>query len=106
MICVCSFAISTRNHAFHSLAHLSYSSSLCQLTLAQAVLLEGENATSVLINAMRAGSSVANFAKYGGVTASAVSAAAAAALKSVPAYAVLGSTLGTPSFDKVTKMLK
>lgn len=48
----------------------------------------------------------ASYADVKSVSASAVSAAAAAALKAVPTYAVLGATLGTPSYTAVTKMVK
>ena len=48
----------------------------------------------------------AAFADVKSVTASAVASAAATALKAVPTYAVLGATLGTPSYTAVTKMVK
>lgn len=76
------------------------------MSLGKAVLLEGESAASVLLGAMRSGSSLSSYTKYGDVTASAVSAAAAAALKSTPAYAVLGTTMGSLSFDKISSLLK
>ena len=72
----------------------------------KAVLLEGENSSAVLLDALRSGSSLASFTKYGDVTSASVAAAAAAALKSTPAYAVLGSTLGTLSLGKVSNLLK
>ena len=40
------------------------------------------------------------------VTSASVSAAAKAALASVPSYAVYGSTMGTPSYSSVVKMTK
>lgn len=77
-----------------------------QLALSKALLMEGESATSVLMDAMACGSTLANYTKYADVTTAAVSAAANAALKSAPAYAVLGSLVGTLSLEKITKLLK
>ena len=76
------------------------------LSLRNSIMLEGEQSTSVMINTMRAGLSIDKAAKYDDVSQSAVSAAASASLKSNPAYAVLGSTMGTPSYDSIAKMLK
>ena len=77
-----------------------------QLSLSKALQIEGDGASSALLNSLHTGSSLTEAAKYGDVTPNTVSAAAASALKGNSAYAVLGSTLGTPSFDKVTKLLK
>jgi len=76
------------------------------VSLQKSIMLEGENSTTLMIDALRAGSAVDKFSKYGDVSQSAVSAAAAASLKVNPAYAVLGSTLGTPSYDSIAKMMK
>jgi len=76
------------------------------ISLQKSIMLEGENSTTLMIDALRAGSAADKFSKYGDVSQSAVSAAAAASLKVSPAYAVLGSTLGTPSYDSVAKMMK
>merc|ERR1711968_31677 len=75
------------------------------ISLQKSIMLEGENSTTLMIDALRAGSAADKFSKYGDVSQSAVS-AAAASLKVSPAYAVLGSTLGTPSYDSVAKMMK
>merc|ERR1711871_362509 len=77
-----------------------------QLALSKSILLEGELATSVLLDALRAGEPIANYVKYDNVTPSSVSAAAVTSLKSTPAYAVLGCTVGTPSFETILNMLK
>lgn len=77
-----------------------------QVSLVKSMSLEGESATSVMLDAVRAGTNVANFIKYSDITASTVGAAAAASLKIDPAYAVLGSTLGTPSYEKIKSMMK
>jgi predicted Zn-dependent peptidase len=76
------------------------------LSLRKSIILEGEGSTSLLIDALRAGSPIDKISKYGDISQSAVSAAAAAALKVNPAYAVLGSTVGTPSYDVIAKMMK
>ena len=65
--------------------------------------LEGDGAAEVLLAASQRGVSASALADYKGVSAAAVSAAAAAALKSTPAYAVLGATYGIPSFAAITK---
>ncbi len=48
----------------------------------------------------------ASYADVKSVSAAAVASAASAALKAVPTYAVLGATLGTPSYAAVAKMVK
>ncbi len=67
--------------------------------------LEGACSSSVLLNAHLRGQNAHSAGDVRSVTAASVSAAAAAALKSAPAYAVLGATAGTPSYSAITKLL-
>jgi len=77
-----------------------------KLTLEHFLTLEGACSTSVLLNAHLRGQGPQSAGDMRGVTAAEVSAAAAAALKSAPAYAVLGATAGTPSYGALTNMMK
>lgn len=76
-----------------------------QLTLEHFLSLEGSCSSTVLLNAHLRGQNAQSAGDLRGVTAESVSAAAAAALKSAPAYAVLGATAGTPSYAAITKLL-
>ena len=75
-------------------------------SLYAALSLEGEDSASFLLDAAIANVPPATAASYSSVTPAGVSAAAASTLKTTPAYAVLGTTLGTLSFTAVTNLLK
>lgn len=77
-----------------------------QLSLHRALSLDGDGASSVLLNALHSGLSVADASKYGDVNSNTVTGAAGSALRGNAAYAVLGSTIGTLSYENVTKLLK
>ena len=68
--------------------------------------MEGENTTSALLAAHLQGVDPHTTADVRSVTPSNVSSAAVIILNSIPSYAVLGATAGTPSFTTITKMLK
>ena len=67
-------------------------------------LESGSTAAAKLVGAVTSGTSPVADARK--VSASAVSAAAKAALGATPAYAVFGTTFGTPSYAAVVKALK
>lgn len=77
-----------------------------QITLEYFLGLEGANGAATLLCAHARGLNAQTAGDVRSVTAAAVSAAAATALKSNPAYAVLGATAGTPSFATLTKSMK
>jgi hypothetical protein len=60
----------------------------------------------VLLEAHLRGQNASSAGDVRDVTAASVSAAAAAALKATPAYAVLGATAGTPSYTAVSKLIR
>ena len=68
--------------------------------------LEGEGASSILLSSLLHNVSAASFVDYSGVTNEATAAAASAMLKSIPAYALLGSSVGSKSFVDVLNLLK
>ena len=67
--------------------------------------LEGEAASDMLLAASLRSVSAASLADCRSVSAATVSSAAATALKAIPSYVVLGTTLGTPSYSAVIKMV-
>jgi len=76
-----------------------------KLALKNAAGIEGSSSNG-LLSAVLAGESVAAHSDYSAVSGAKVSAAAGAALKSTPSFAVMGKTLGVPSFSDVVKMTK
>jgi len=72
------------------------------VAITKAMALEGSNAADALVEVVM-GTSVS---AYTGMTASNVSAAAASAMKAGPAYAVLGSIVGTPDHHAVSSLFK
>ena len=66
---------------------------------------EGENAVDILVAASLRGVSASSLADYRNVTSATVSSAAATALKANPSYAVLGATIGTPSYANIIKLI-
>mmetsp|Transcript_2002 Transcript_2002/g.4143 ORF Transcript_2002/g.4143 Transcript_2002/m.4143 type:complete len:435 (+) Transcript_2002:145-1449(+) len=77
-----------------------------KVTLENFLALEGESTTAYLLAAHVSGANPASAGDVRSVTTASVSAAASAALKAVPAYAVLGATAGTPSYAEILSMLK
>lgn len=77
-----------------------------QITLEYFLGLEGANGAATLLCVHARGLNAQTAGDVRSVTAAAVSAAAASALKSNPAYAVLGATAGTPSHASLTKLMK
>jgi hypothetical protein len=76
-----------------------------QLTLDYFLSLEGGCSATQLLDAHLRGQNPQTAGDYRKVTADEVRNAAAAALKTTPAYAVLGATAGTPSLAAISKML-
>lgn len=76
-----------------------------KVTLSKMIELEGA-CSAALMSASCLGVKAASIADVRSVEASAVSAAASAMLKSVPSYAVLGKTAGTPKYDAIKQLLK
>lgn len=78
-----------------------------KVTLSNLMALEGGSAASdIMLAAHAQGLSTMEYADVRDVTAKDVSAAAAAALKSNPAIAVLGSTYGLQSFDSMKSAMQ
>lgn len=77
-----------------------------QLTLSGTLALEGEATTATLLAASLSSQSAASYINVASVTAEDVTSAAKAVLASVPTYAVLGPTLGVPTWSVVEKLLK
>lgn len=75
-----------------------------KVALSKMLALEGESVTESLMSATAQSTSIATVGDFSAVSASSISAAASAALKSVPSYAVLGKTAGTPSYATVCAM--
>ncbi len=67
--------------------------------------LESGTGAGKFVDATLSNESVAALADARGVSAADVAAAAKAALKSTPSYAVYGATAGTPSYSTVSKLL-
>jgi len=75
-----------------------------KLSLGAALALE-EDAASTLLHSAVLGLPVDTFGSYKDVTASEVSKAAEALLKSQPSYAVYGRTAGVPTLKAVTALI-
>lgn len=76
------------------------------MTLEHFLALEGADSTGSLLCAHQRGVAAPAAGDLRNVTPEAVSAAAAAALKANPSYAVLGATTGTPTFAAISKLLR
>ena len=74
-----------------------------QIKLEYSLSLEGADKTLSLLDLALHGSELK---KLDAVTSKSVSAAASAALSSIPSYVVLGKTHETPSFNEILKLLK
>jgi len=70
------------------------------------IALEGEKTTESLLTSYLLGLDAVSSFDVRAVTSDSVSAAAASVLASVPSYAVLGTTAGTPSYATINKLLK
>lgn len=79
---------------------------LLKVTLNSFIALEGEKTTESLLNSYLQGLDAVSSSDVRAVTPESVSAAAASVLTSVPSYAVLGTTAGTPSYATINKLLK
>jgi len=77
-----------------------------KVTLNSFIALEGEKTTESLLNSYLQGLDAVSSSDVRAVTPESVSAAAASVLTSVPSYAVLGTTAGTPSYATINKLLK
>eukprot|EP01034_Spumella_vulgaris_P029253 gene29254-36271_t len=77
-----------------------------KLTLAHFLAFEGSNTTDVFLNAIANGVAPHTVGDVRNVTAEQVAAAAKAALKSTPSYAVYGTTANTPSFSSINALWK
>lgn len=75
-----------------------------QVALEFQLAIESELATSVIVGATQQNIPLKN--DFKGISSASVSAAASNALKSVPAYAVLGTTYGAPTFNQISSMIK
>jgi hypothetical protein len=67
-----------------------------QASLDYCIALEGASASAV----------IADGADLRDVSTASVAAAATAALRATPSYAVYGTTLGTPSYATISKLIK
>jgi hypothetical protein len=66
----------------------------------------GDATAGVMLNAALNDKSVAEYASFGSVNASKVSAAASQMLRTVPSYAVYGARADAPSYEQVRHILK
>jgi hypothetical protein len=77
-----------------------------KVTLENLLALEGESTSASLLAAHVSGADPVSSGDVRSVTAASVSAAASAALKASPAYAVLGGTAGTASYAEILSLMK
>eukprot|EP01038_Epipyxis_sp_PR26KG_P004996 gene4996-6981_t len=75
-----------------------------KLTVSNFLELDGSKSVDQLLSAYMNGSEVSQVADLRSVSPESVSSAAQTVIKSVPSYAILGTTAGTPSYADVLKL--
>ena len=79
---------------------------VASVSLKDALEVDSKDATKALLSSSLLGVPITKISDYSAISASTISAAASKILSSNPSYAVLGNTLGAPSYQQIISKVK